>query len=159
MPARLNRPDDQSAATIVMVSSMTATIYAVDLSRMTEFYSRVLGLSIVESLDNDFARLESHDHAIEISIVAIPREIADTIHFAEPVSPRDDTPIKLSFVVDDLDACRSHALALGGALRTADEGWIWHGFIHCDGHDPEGNVFQLRSPAPGTKTAPMRNNP
>jgi catechol 2,3-dioxygenase-like lactoylglutathione lyase family enzyme len=128
---------------------MTATIYAVDLARMTEFYCQVLGLSIVELLDNDFAQLASPDGAIEISIVAIPREIADEITFDNPVSPREDTPIKLSFVVDDPETSGAHARALGGALRSADEGWSWNGFIHCDGHDPEGNVFQTRSLAPG----------
>jgi predicted enzyme related to lactoylglutathione lyase len=135
-----------------MVGSMTATIYAIDLARMTEFYCRVLEISIVESLDDDFATLASADRAIEISIVAIPRHIADEITFDDPVAPRVETAIKLSFVVDDLDACRTHAVSLGGALRVADEGWVWNGFTHCDGHDPEGNVFQVRSPASGTSS-------
>ena len=72
---------------------------------MVEFYCRVLGLSIIESLDNDVVRLESPDRTIELSIVAIPHEIADTITFDDPVSPREDTPIKLIFVVEDLDTC------------------------------------------------------
>jgi hypothetical protein len=32
-------------------------------------------------------------------------------------------------------------------LDPAASEWTWRGLRHCDGHDPEGNVIQLRQPA------------
>jgi predicted enzyme related to lactoylglutathione lyase len=56
--------------------------------------------------------------------------------------------MKPSFAVDNLHAVRRRAPELGGAVDDAATEWSWRGMVHCDGHDPEGNVFQLRTDDP-----------
>jgi len=80
----------------------------------------------------------------QLVIVRIPPAIADTIRTARPPVPREDTPIKLVFAVDDIARARARASDLGGAVKPAEREWQFDGATVCDGHDPEGNVFQLR---------------
>ena len=58
---------------------------------------------------------------------------------------REDTPIKLVFVVADIAAARASAAERGGSVNPVEHEWLFEGAKVCDGHDPEGNVFQLRS--------------
>jgi predicted enzyme related to lactoylglutathione lyase len=62
----------------------------------------------------------------------------------QPPVALEDTPLKLSFNVPDIEACRSRVTALGGVLKPLAAAWSWQGARHLDGVDPEGNVFQLR---------------
>jgi predicted enzyme related to lactoylglutathione lyase len=57
---------------------------------------------------------------------------------------REDVPVKLVFAVVDIVAARNSAAERGGAVDPVDREWGFEGFKVCDGHDPEGNVFQLR---------------
>jgi predicted enzyme related to lactoylglutathione lyase len=76
--------------------------------------------------------------------VAIPARIAAHIEIATPPLLREDTPIKLVFVVHSIAAARSVAPVHGGELNPPDTDWDLHGGRVCDGQDPEGNVIQLR---------------
>ena len=80
----------------------------------------------------------------QLVIVRIPPAIADAIDIARPPMVREDTPIKLVFAVDDIARARARASDLGGAVNPAERAWQFDGATVCDGHDPEGNVFQLR---------------
>ena len=74
----------------------------------------------------------------------IPKRIAETVDIATPLEPREDTPIKLAFGVKDIAHARDRAAELGGAMRALEREWEFEGVKVCDGHDPEGNIFQLR---------------
>jgi predicted enzyme related to lactoylglutathione lyase len=45
------------------------------------------------------------------------------------------------------DADHAVAAAHGGAVQPAAREWEARGFRACDGHDPEGNIFQVRERA------------
>ena len=100
-----------------------------------------LGSELAHS-EADHVVLESP--ALQLVIVAIPEHIAESIDLAEPPLPRTDTPIKLVFPVASIDAARTAAAARGGEVNPPEREWQFHGFRVCDGHDPEGNVVQLR---------------
>jgi predicted enzyme related to lactoylglutathione lyase len=81
---------------------------------------------------------------LKFVIVRIPKRIADTIDIATPPEPREDTPLKPVFGVEDIAHARQRAAELGGAMNAVEREWEFEGAKVCDGHDPEGNVFQLR---------------
>ena len=118
-----------------------AVLYAKDLRRLVDFYASVVG-SEPRTVEPGYATLASGpSHFV---IVRIPKRIADTIAIAAPPEPREDTPLKLVFAVDDIAQARERAAALGGAVNAVEREWEFEGATMCDGHDPEGNVFQLR---------------
>jgi predicted enzyme related to lactoylglutathione lyase len=123
--------------------SLTAAVYAKDAPRLAAFYAEVLRLVRVEE-GASFVLLASS--GIELAIVQAPPAIAEAIVVAEPPVVLEDTPVKLSFRVDDVEAVRPVVARLGGGLGVPDAAWSWRGQLHLDGWDPEGNVFQLRQP-------------
>jgi predicted enzyme related to lactoylglutathione lyase len=118
-----------------------AVLYAKDLERLVQFYSSVVGIE-PQSIEKGFAILGSRPS--QFVIVRIPKPIADMIEIPTPLEPREETPLKLVFGVQDIAHARELAAGLGGAIGAADREWEFEGAKVCDGHDPEGNVFQLR---------------
>ena len=118
-----------------------AVLYAKDLARLVEFYSAVLGIE-PEAVEEGFAVLGAKPS--QFVIVRIPKRIADTIDIATPPEPREDTSLKLVFAVEDIAHARNRAAELGGVINAVEREWEFEGAKVCDGHDPEGNVFQLR---------------
>jgi extradiol dioxygenase family protein len=113
-----------------------AIIFAKDLEVMRRFYGEKLGLEpIPESQQPGWIEFEAG--ASRLALHAIPETIANSISVADPVQPREATPIKLVFAVGDVDAERSRLMAQGVTMFTTRP---WGA---CDGIDPEGNVFQL----------------
>ncbi len=110
-------------------SRAQVALYAVDPDRLVHFYADVTGLQVAEASDG-FVTLTSD--ALELHLVRVPDELAATIELPDPVVRRVDTPIKVSFAVANIN----------DAPTTE---WVWRGEAHCDGHDPEGNVFQVRA--------------
>lgn len=96
-----------------------------------------------------------HQHRVvsdvwQLEFVQIPQEIAATISLSTPPEPREETPIKLSFEVDDIALVRELADLHGGMISAAAHEWHYEGYAFCNGFDPEGNVFQVfaRLPEP-----------
>lgn len=124
-----------------------AVIYARDLARLAAFYAAVAGL--------DEGGCE-HDHVVlqrgrfELVIVAVPEAIADSIRISEPPQRRENVAIKPVFFVESLDTARRIVSEWGGAMNPSDRQWRFGHWQVCDGHDPEGNVFQLRQPEAAT---------
>jgi hypothetical protein len=125
-----------------------AVIYAKDTASLARFYGELLSMAVVHS-EPDHTVLESAD--LQLVLHGIPRHIADSFVITSPPERRTDAAIKLFFVVEDLAQARATAARLGGALNESDQEWEWQweasgvrGVRVCDGHDPEGNVIQLR---------------
>jgi predicted enzyme related to lactoylglutathione lyase len=118
-----------------------AVLYAKDLDRLVQFYSTVIGLK-PRAIEKGFVVLGSQPS--QFVILAIPKRIAASIDIARPPELREDTPIKLVFAVEDIARAREQAAGLGGAIDAAEREWEFEGARVCDGHDPEGNVFQVR---------------
>ena len=121
-------------------------VFAKNKKRVSAFYQQTLLLTVEESES-------SHDllrgHSYEVVVHAIPRKHASAIRIAKPVQPREETPIKPTFVVPDLEAVRVAAVKTGGNLRPAERAWRCRGYIVADGWDPEGNVVQFKQVAGG----------
>lgn len=118
-----------------------AVVYAKDIGRVSQFYSRVAGLEKRDENDR-FVVLESS--SFQLVVVATPARIAAHIQIASPPVRREDTAIKLVFLVPSIAEARLAAAEAGGALNGTEREWQFQGARVCDGHDPEGNVFQLR---------------
>ncbi|MDM0020756.1 VOC family protein [Variovorax saccharolyticus] len=122
-----------------------AVIYAKDIARVGAFYAAVAGFEIEEATA-DFIDLRAE--GFQLFIVAPAPLIAQRIVVEQPPVRRENTPLKLVLSVSSLDDARREAALHGGSLVPADQAWTFQGLVHCDGIDPEGNVFQLRqSPA------------
>lgn len=125
------------------MSDAGAVLYASDMRRLAAFYSAVADLTEVQR-ERDFTVLENR--ANQLTIVAVPERVATKIGIAMPPRRREETPVKLFFAVPSIDVARESAAGLGGALDASGCEWQFRGWRVCDGHDPEGNVFQLREP-------------
>jgi hypothetical protein len=77
-------------------------------------------------------------------IHAIPPDIAASFEITRPPVRREETPVKLVFLVTSIRAARALAIAHGGQVDPIEREWVFGTYRVCDGHDPEGNVIQLR---------------
>ena len=120
-----------------------AVVYAKHLPAMRAFYAHAIGLEETHA-EPDHAVLESP--AFELVLLSVPEPVAASIEIASPPARRTQTPIKLVFFVENIAAVRAAAMELGGEVNAVERTWQFRGHAVCDGHDPEGNVFQLRQP-------------
>ena len=96
-------------------------------------------------LDDEFICLGSD--TFELTILQAPTEITQSITISSPPHKREDTALKPVFYVERMKKVRELARRTGGSVNPASQAWRFRNHIVCDGFDPEGNVFQLRSPA------------
>ncbi len=114
-----------------------AIVFAKDLPCMEAFYSAALRLSPVEETRQD-TWVEFDSGATRLALHAIPPRVAQTIDIASPPRPRENTPIKLIFEVEDLDTKKHRLESLGASIVERP----WGDF---DVIDPEGNIFGIRN--------------
>lgn len=123
-----------------------AVIYVKNLDRMVEFYT-ALGLTVEDAQRSDYAVLTGLQY--ELSLVQVPTDIAARIEIASPPVARENTSIKLAFVVSSIDQTLHTTEALGGSRKDGSKKWTFRGHAIQDAIDPEGNVYQLREPHTG----------
>ena len=118
-----------------------AVLYVGDLARMSAFYAGCFGLTVLDSAAS-YCGLESEAWLLTLvqSAEAQPSSI--------PPPRRSQTPIKLAFEVDSIEAVRSLVADLGGQVEPPESAWTFRNATHCDSVDPEGNVIQLIEPHP-----------
>lgn len=122
----------------------SVVVYAKDIAKVAEFYRRTLSASSVEETPG-FILLAGN--GLELSVVRVPQQIAQTITIASPPVLREGTPVKCSFLVPSFDTVRAAAIATGGGVGPLESAWSWRGMQHLDGFDPERNVVQFRRAA------------
>ncbi len=116
-------------------------VFAKNKKRVSVFYQRTLGLKVIEEAStHDLLR----GPGIEIVVHAIPRAIASQITITRPPQPREESPLKPTFVVPDIENVRAHATSTGGWLKPAEHAWTIRGASVLDGRDPEGNIVQFK---------------
>jgi len=121
-----------------------AVLFAKDIARVAKFYAGVVPMTV--ALEGpDLIVLESAQS--QLVVHPIPAKIAESIEITDPPALRTDVAVKLIFPVASLAEARAVAPALGGALNPPGKEFAARGFRACDGHDPEGNVVQLRESA------------
>ncbi|WP_090132388.1 hypothetical protein [Limnohabitans sp. Rim11] len=116
-------------------------IFAKNKEKVSAFYQQALSLKLEES-DKTHDLLVGQGH--EVVIHAISKTYANSIEIASPPVPRDETPMKPTFVVEDLEVVRAAAIATGGHLKPLKQAWRFRGFVVLDGWDPEGNIVQFK---------------
>jgi predicted enzyme related to lactoylglutathione lyase len=116
-------------------------LFAKSKKRVSAFYQETLGLRVVESeSSHDLLRGTTY----EIVVHAIPRKFATGIVITKPPTPREESPIKPTFVVKSLERVRAAAAKTGGLLKPASAMWNYRGYSVLDGCDPEGNPVQFK---------------
>ena len=121
-----------------MDAALTRVIlYVQDVGRLVAFYRDVLGLSVVEEIEGEWAVLKAG--ACEIAL----HRVGKAYRVADPGDWKVESNAKLVLTVDrDLDGLRAELVAKGVAMRAIKSYPPLTGPL-CDGEDPEGNVFQL----------------
>lgn len=123
------------------VAGVGVAIYVKELARLSAFYASLLELEIRQAKP-DFAVLACGP--IELILVAMAPEWAQSVEITSPPMIREETPIKPLFLVQNIAQARLRAEALGGRLKDQGSEWEFGQYRVCDGIDPEGNVFQVR---------------
>lgn len=116
-------------------------LYAKNIERVSAFYETILGLPRLES-ENEFVCIGGLD--FQIIVVQAPKQLVEHLHISTPPVLRSETPLKHSFLVDDLERASAAAASTGGGAKPISEAWSWRGQLHLDGYDPEGNIVQFR---------------
>lgn len=119
----------------------SVVVFVADVRRVTAFYRDVASMTVL---------VDEEDHTVmEVEGLQL---VVHRLRGEPPVNPaaiqvRQDSYVKLCLPVASIDAARSIAAANGGAIKPAQHEWKARGFRACDGHDPEGNVIQVRENA------------
>lgn len=116
-------------------------IYARDVARVAEFYSRTLSRPVTERSER---YVLVGDGDAEVAVVRMPDGLVAGHPTAIAPRLREETPIKPSFLVEDLEEVIRATAASGGGTKSMNAVWSWRGQRHLDGHDPEGNPVQFR---------------
>ncbi len=127
-----------------MTPKPSVVLFVVNVPRMTEFYRTVAAMELVHA-QADHAILEIA--GFQLVIHALRGEPDVKLGPTGQVPVREDSYVKMCLPVQSISAARASASKLGGALRPPDKEWEARGFRACDGHDPEGNVWQVRQNA------------
>ena len=122
----------------------SVVLFVADVPCMTHFYQTVASMALV-SQDSDHAILELA--GVELVIHALRGEPQVLPLPDGHVRIREDSYVKVCLPVQSIADARSKVAALGGALQPSAKEWQARGFRACDGHDPEGNVWQARTSA------------
>lgn len=108
---------------------------------MKGFYQQVLGVQPVHTEWMDSWALFDTG-GTRFALHAIPVEIARDIELSSPPKPREASPVKLIFAVDDVPGERNRLEVMG--ITMVQRPWQ-NAAEECDGIDPEGNIFQISS--------------
>jgi catechol 2,3-dioxygenase-like lactoylglutathione lyase family enzyme len=115
-------------------------LFAKDLKRMVEFYRDVLGFAIIPSRfdPEEFVVLDAGN--AQLCLHQIPEVISRNIEISDPPEPRSRVPVKILFIVEDVEGTRDRLIARGVQMQAIQN---FPPLIYCDGNDPEGNIFQI----------------
>lgn len=116
-------------------------VFSVDVRRAAAFYEALLDASPTCESSGDI-RLRNERE--EVLIPSIPAGIARSIDIRTPPEPRDGSASV--FEIGSLEAALTEVLATGGV--DTGRSFTIDGLTRHDVLDPDGNVIQLRCPAP-----------
>ncbi len=118
-------------------------LFVNDVERVANFYAEVIGMQI---------RYQEDSHTIlqnvgfELIIHAMYGDSSESksVSSVSPLVVRDEAYSKLCLPVTNIGKARDLAYQFGGFIKAIEHEWSDHGIVACDGHDPEGNVIQVR---------------
>jgi predicted enzyme related to lactoylglutathione lyase len=116
-------------------------LFVNDVARMTAFYSAIAAMQILHE-ESSYAILKID--GFELVIHAMYGEASPQASPSTIVTVREDSYTKLCLPVANIAVARAKAGELGGNIKSIEHEWVARGIRACDGHDPEGNVLQVR---------------
>lgn len=119
----------------------SVVLFVENVQRMADFYRAVGAMQVVHA-DNDHVVLAIP--GMELVIHGFGGQTGQEAQAAGPVEVREDSYWKFCFPVASIAEARAQAEKLGGRIGGLEKEWEARGFRACDGHDPEGNVLQVR---------------
>lgn len=122
----------------------SVVVFVADVPRVGTFYRELASMSVLVEAE-DHIVMEAGDFQLVIHALRGEPRVSQDATGQIPV--REDSYVKLCLPVESIAAARSVAAANGGAIKPSEYEWEARGFRACDGHDPEGNVIQVREPA------------
>lgn len=122
----------------------SVVLFVVDVERVAAFYEAVGAMRRV-TRDSEHAVLEIA--GLQLVVHRLKGEPVPVRGSDGRAQAREDSYSKLCLPVQSIGEARMQAVALGGIIKPVDCEWQARGFRACDGHDPEGNVIQVRERA------------
>lgn len=123
----------------------SAVIFVRDVPMMTAFYK---ALAAMEFLGGDDGHSVLEIENFQLVIHALRGE-PKAKRISGKVEVRRDSYVKVCLPVESIAGARVIAASLDGAIKPKKNEFEARGFRACDGHDPEGNVIQVRETATG----------
>src|SRR5450432_3650814 len=124
----------------------SAMIFVKDIQRMAAFYGETLGLRPMAATRTD-SLVEFDAGGAHLALHALPVGVADQINLSAPAQARTENPLKLIFVVGDVE--RERLRRLGGELRCSNVpgvlamGWVPRAiFFRFAGPDQAGLPYR-----------------
>jgi hypothetical protein len=122
----------------------SAVLFVDHVPEMAAFYRELVAMTVIhEAPDHVVLEIEG----MQLVIHSLPEKPEGNLTNSQPVQVREDSYLKLCFPVANIAFARARALALGGYVGPGESEWQARDFRACDGHDPEGNVIQVRENA------------
>ncbi|AFY36548.1 hypothetical protein Lepto7376_0098 [[Leptolyngbya] sp. PCC 7376] len=116
-------------------------LYSHNFKRLAKFYKFVFRLAIADQNDG---HIRLANDQMELVILQAPRRFQDISG-----TQRINVAIKPVFFINvPLERVRARALKRGGSLNAVTAEWQFQSHTVCDGHDCDGNIFQVRFPLP-----------
>jgi len=109
-------------------------IFVGDVQKCASFYCEVFGFKPLPGGDAGWTELETGGCRLAFHKVGGPKGKSD----APTGGP--DNPHKIVFFVEDVPAMREAIIARGVKMGKI---YNFESITFCDGHDPEGHVFQI----------------
>lgn len=116
-------------------------LYVQDVERLRDFYQTLLGLTVVEAIESEWAVFR-----VGVCELALHR-VGRAYRVADPADWQVESNAKLVFTVErELRVLRTELIERGIPMGEVKSYPGLTGLL-CDGRDPEGNVFQLAEAA------------
>ena len=106
-------------------------LFVADVPTVAEFYRDMLGLSPIDGITPEWVELDAGSCRIALHKASQPIS-----------SDRGYSPAKIVFGVEDVSATKVLLENRGVKMGKMHS---FSGIDICDGHDPEGNMFQISS--------------
>lgn len=122
----------------------SVVVFVADVSRVSTFYRELASMRVIH--EDEVHRVLEID-GFQLVIHGLSGE--PKVHADEKgnIPVREDTYVKLCLPVENIAKARAIAAEYGGAIKSPKHEWEARRFRACDGHDPEGNVIQVREKA------------
>lgn len=121
----------------------SVVVFVADVRRVSTFYRELASMTVLlEAEDHTVMEVEGFQLVVH-GLAGEPRVSKQP----DEVRVREDSYVKLCLPVASIAAARRLAAANGGSIKSSPHEWEARGFRACDGHDPEGNVIQVRETA------------